>query len=77
MGWSALQFPWSDRPLKEEELAMVNSHDMPPGVEGMNMEVLLKFIESLNFASEHGYEPQTDYRKKPFLSSLQRKKTGL
>ena len=42
---------------------------MPPGIEGMNMEVLPTFIEALNIASEHGYEPQTDYRKNPSLQS--------
>jgi hypothetical protein len=68
VGWSALQSPWVDCPLKEEELAIVNSHDMPPGIEGMNMEVLSTYIESLNFAGEHGYDPQTDYRKKLFSS---------
>ena len=64
-GWTALQFPWVDRPLKEEELAIVNSHDMP-SIEGLNMEVLSTFIECMNFAGENGYEPQTDYRKKHF-----------
>ena len=64
MGWTALQFPWVDRPLMEEELAIVNSHDIPPGVEGMNMEALPTYIESLSFAPRHGYDPQTDYRKK-------------
>jgi GNAT superfamily N-acetyltransferase len=64
-GWTALQFPWVDRPLKEEELAIVNSHDMPPEIEGINVEVLSVFIESLTFSAEHGYDPQTDYRKKP------------
>ena len=69
MGWNALQFPWVDRPLKEEELEIANSHDMPPGIEGINMEVLPTFIECLTFAGQHGYEPQTDYRKKPSLQS--------
>ena len=64
VGWTALQFPWVDRPLKKEELAIVNSHDMPPAIEGMNVEVLSVFIESLTFSAEHGYDPQTDYRKK-------------
>ena len=64
VGWTALQFPWADRPLKKEELAIVNSHDMPPEIEGMNVEVLSVFIESLTFSAEHGYDPQTDYRKK-------------
>jgi len=63
-GWTALQFPWVDRPLKEEELAIVNSHDVPPGIEGMNLEVLQTFVESLHFANEHGYNPQTDYHRK-------------
>jgi hypothetical protein len=66
VGWTALQFPWVDRPLKEEELAIVNSHDMPE-IEGMNIEVIPTFTECRTFASEHGYEPQTDYRKKPSL----------
>jgi hypothetical protein len=56
--------------LKEEELAIANSHDMPPEIEGMNTEVLSVFIECLNFAGEHGYEPQTDYRKKSSLSPV-------
>jgi hypothetical protein len=68
-GWTALQFPWVDRPLKEEELAIVNSHDLPPAIEGMNMDALVAFIECMNFAGEHGYDPQTDYRKN-LLSSL-------
>ena len=50
-------------------MAIVNSHDMPPGIEGMNMELLPTFIESLNFAGKHGYDPQKDYRKKPSLQS--------
>jgi hypothetical protein len=58
--------------LKEEELAIVNSHDMPPKIEGMNMEALLTFIECLSFAGEHGYEPQTDYRKDLSLQSLRK-----
>ena len=66
MGWTALQFPWIDRPLKEEELAIVNSHDMPE-IEGMNLEVIQTFIECRIFARKHGYEPQTDYRKKTSL----------
>ena len=69
MGWTALQFPWVDRPLKEEELAIVNSHDMLPGVEGINMEVLPIFIERMAIANQYGYEPQTDYRKKTSLRS--------
>ena len=63
VGWTALQFPWDDRPLKGEELAIVNSHDMPPGIEGLNMEALATLIESITFAGEHGYDPQTDYRE--------------
>jgi hypothetical protein len=69
VGWTALQFPWIDYPLKEEELAVVNSHGMPPKIEGMNMKVLLTFIKSLSFAGEHGYEPQTDYHKNLSLQS--------
>ena len=68
MGWTALQFPWVHHPLKEEELAIVNSHDVP-GIEGMNMEVLPTFTECQTFADQYGYEPQTDYRKKPSLQS--------
>ena len=33
------------------------------------MEVIPTFIECQSFASEHGYEPQTDYRKKTSLQS--------
>ena len=29
------------------------------------MEVLQTFIECLTFAEQYGYDPQTDYRKKP------------
>jgi GNAT superfamily N-acetyltransferase len=68
-GWTALYFPWVDRPLKEEELAIVNSHDMPPGIEGMNMEALQTFFERLSLADKHGYDPKTDYRKKSSLQS--------
>ena len=60
-----MQFPWADRPLKKEELTIVNSHDMPPEIE----EVHPTFIECLTFAEMHGYEPQTDYRKKHSLHS--------
>jgi hypothetical protein len=49
--------------LKEEELAIVNSHEMPPIIEGMNVEALPTLIECLTFAGLHGYEPQTDYRE--------------
>jgi hypothetical protein len=67
VGWSALKFPWVDRPLNEEGLAIVNSDDVPPSIEGMNMEVLPTFMESLIFAEKHGFDPKTDYRKKPSL----------
>ena len=70
MGWTALQFPWVDRPLKDEELAIVNSHEMPPEIEGIDMEVLPIFIECLTFADQYGYQPHTDYRKKPSFPSL-------
>ena len=33
------------------------------------MEVLPILIECQAFASEYGYDPQTDYRKRPFLQS--------
>jgi len=33
----------------------------------LNMEALGTFFESLTFAANHGYEPQTDYRKHPSL----------
>ena len=71
-GWTALQFPWVDRPSKEEEPAPadVNSHnDAPPGIEGMNMEALQTFIDRLTIAAKHGYRPETDYRKKSSLQS--------
>ena len=69
VGWTALQFPRVDRPLKEEELAIVNSLKIPPGIEGMNMEAFYVFIERLNIAGQHGYDPQTDFRKRPSLKS--------
>jgi hypothetical protein len=69
VGWTALQFPWVDRPLKDEELAIVNSHDMPPEIEGIDIEVLPTFIKCLTFADQYGYQPHTDYRKKPSLPS--------
>ena len=68
-GWTALYFPWANYPLKEEELAIVNSPNMPPGIEGMNMEALPTFFERLNLASKYGYDPNTDYRKKSSLQS--------
>ncbi|RFU29234.1 hypothetical protein B7463_g7081, partial [Scytalidium lignicola] len=36
VGWGGLQFPCVDRPLKEEELAIAVSHDLPPLLEGMD-----------------------------------------
>jgi hypothetical protein len=66
VGWTALQFPWVDCPLKEEELEIVNSHDMP-GIEGMNMEMIQIFTECQTFGDQYGYEPQTDYREKSRL----------
>lgn len=42
---------------------MVNSHDLPPALEGMNMEALVNVVECLSFAADYGYEPKTDYRK--------------
>ena len=70
MKWIVLQFPWVDRrPLKEEELGIVNSHDISRGIEGMNLGVLPTIIECLTLAGKHEYEPQTDYRKKKILQS--------
>ena len=66
MGWTALQFPWIDCPLKEEEMAVVNSRDVLK-IEGMNMGVLSALSGGRASAIEHGYNPQTDYRKKTFF----------
>ena len=66
-GWTALEFPWNDRPLNEEELVIANSHDMPPAIDGMDMEALPTFIEALTFAGAYGYDPQTDYRTPPHI----------
>jgi hypothetical protein len=57
--------------LNEEELAIVNSHDMPPGIEGMNMEALPTFFDVTSLANNYGlgYDPKTDYCKKSFLQS--------
>jgi hypothetical protein len=63
VGWTALEFPWNIRPLKEDQLAIVNSHDPPPPLEGLNMEGLVTLIECLNFAGQYGYEPKSDYRE--------------
>jgi hypothetical protein len=62
-GWTALQFPWVDRPISDEGKAMANSHDLPPPLEGMNVEALKELFTSLTFSSEYGYNVDTDYRK--------------
>lgn len=48
----------------------MNSHDMPPPLEGINMEALPTLIGCLTFAGQHGYDPQTDYRMYLNLSTL-------
>jgi hypothetical protein len=63
VGWTALQFPWKIRPITEEMKAMANSHDLPPALDGMNMDALEAVFEMLGYCSHFGYNPDTDYRK--------------
>lgn len=63
VAWSALQFPWKDRPLDEQEKAMATSHDMPPLLPGMNSEGMAEFFASLNCTLAYDYDPEKDYRE--------------
>ena len=61
-GWTALQYPWNERPISEDLKAVVNSHDIPPLPKGANPEAVMELFRCLGFASDHGYSMETDYR---------------
>ncbi|KAH8821878.1 hypothetical protein F5884DRAFT_746165 [Xylogone sp. PMI_703] len=77
VAWTGLQFPWADRPLNDEQLAAVNSHDLPPAIKGINMEALETFLECLTFASDHGYNPVQEYHRKGTMVHPDFQKRGL
>jgi hypothetical protein len=64
VGYTALQFPWDDRPLSNAAKEMVTSGNLPPAPEGGNVEALAAFF-CVGFAERHGYDPKKNYRK-PF-----------
>ena len=69
MAWTALQFPWKIRPITDEMKAMVNSHELPPGPDGMNMGALAEVAGMLGVCNQFGYDSDNDYRKTRFLFS--------
>ncbi|KAL3425503.1 acetyltransferase [Phlyctema vagabunda] len=62
--WTALQYPWEDRPLDPEQKAFATSHDLPPLVEGVNVEALKATMETLTCTHEHGYNADIDFHRK-------------
>ena len=63
VAWTALQFPWKDRPLPEDVKAAVLSPGMPPLLEGMNPEGMLEFFSTLSCTAAYGYDMEKDYRE--------------
>jgi len=62
--WTALEYPWKYVPAMDNDLkGHALSEDMPPPLEGMNMEALLEFFISLTDSKNHGWNPEEDYRK--------------
>jgi hypothetical protein len=62
VGYTALQFPWDDRPLSSEAKAMVTSDNLPPAPEHGNADALTAFF-CVGFTASCGYNPSKDYRK--------------
>jgi hypothetical protein len=52
-------------------MAMDQSHELPPLIEGMvDKEGLVELFTSLSATSKFGYDPNTDYRKQPSRCSF-------
>ncbi|XMA07388.1 hypothetical protein WAI453_000179 [Rhynchosporium graminicola] len=65
VAWTALQFPWKYVPEMNAELKRhASSHDLPPALEGMNMEALGEFFACISDSENHGWDPEEDYHRK-------------
>ena len=74
VAWTALQFPWKEegRNPDAEAKAMINSHDLPPMIKGMDQEGMIEFFTCLSFAGQYGYDMENDYRKHSSCLELSR-----
>ena len=63
VAWTALQFPWIQRPVSEKQRAQALYREMPPRPEGMDEEALKEILPIFGLANGYGYSPDTDYRK--------------
>jgi hypothetical protein len=70
VAWSALQFPWKYRPLNEEQKAIATSHEMPPLLEGMDVEPMGEFFSTFTCTAPYGYDAENDYRESLHPSNL-------
>ncbi|KAK0108346.1 hypothetical protein ONS95_003161 [Cadophora gregata] len=63
--WTALEYPWKYVPEMDDDLkGHALSEELPPALEGMNMEALLAFFISLTDSKNHGWNPEEDYHRK-------------
>ncbi|KAH7350869.1 hypothetical protein BKA65DRAFT_499168 [Rhexocercosporidium sp. MPI-PUGE-AT-0058] len=65
VAWTALEYPWKYIPeMYAEHRSHALSEDMPPALEGMNMDALVEFFISLTDSKNHGWDPEEDYHRK-------------
>jgi len=75
--WTALEYPWKYVPAMDNDLkGHALSEDMPPPLEGMNMEALLEFFISLTDSKNHGWNPEEDYHRKGTMVHPEYQKRG-
>ncbi|RDW82377.1 hypothetical protein BP6252_03489 [Coleophoma cylindrospora] len=74
VAWTALQFPWKDRPLSEELRAEVVDEHTPPLPKGVNLDAFTAFLGMFVCTYPYGYDMEHDYRKKslpiPWLDAV-------
>lgn len=63
VAWTALEFPWKDRPLPDDIKAAVQSHDSPPLLKEMDPEGMVEFFNALSCTVPFGYDMENDYRE--------------
>ncbi|KAL2071584.1 hypothetical protein VTL71DRAFT_12819 [Oculimacula yallundae] len=77
VAWTSLEYPWKYIPeMDAEHKSQALSEDLPPALEGMNLDALVEFFISLSDSKNHGYNPEEDYHRKGTMVHPEYQKKG-
>lgn len=64
VAWTGLRYPWKYCPsFTNEQKKLVETKGIPPGMEGMNMDIFGQLLNVMSAAGDYGYDPENDYRE--------------